>query len=339
MRSSIAILDDQRKKLASSSIPEFMKAWDESLQEQGYSKSTRYNYSHGGGVFASWAGVSSASDLAKITPQDVISFCNRPVDLSMGTKSLHKACVREMFAFAESTGIVPTNPVRSVRRINIKSIPEDKRETARRRPWSDDQFNAWIEFLHRQRLSYEAKATPRSSDERMMRYISDIEFMTVLCYEEGLRISDASSIKWDAFMTRPGFIRLHMHKTGKPVVVPIAPRVWAYLSKRSMDDPVYLFPAEVGNGMRKTSWCHVALMQKLITKFRSEDESRAGLVIHGMRHSFVSRLVNLARNEHRPPADGRPWQMSEEDALSVAQKCVGHASPNTTMIYCHEEDE
>ena len=149
----------------------------------------------------------------------------------------------------------------------------------------------------------------------------------------GQRLSDIANLRWEnvELAASVPHLRLTQRKTRKGVVVPLAPRLSAWLLARSTpDDPrAFLFPSLAGRGTggdyglssRFSAIMVKAGFAKDLARGADGGRKLAALSFHSLRHTFNSIMAN------------------EGVASEIRQKLTGHASEEVHRRYTHHDLE
>ncbi len=152
-------------------------------------------------------------------------------------------------------------------------------------------------------------------------------------YYTGLRLTDITRLLWESLDMDAGLLKLKTAKTGKAVVIPIAPELAAWLASQPRGiakAPVFPSLAGMaGPGRNGLSSQFKRIMERAGIKgkvIRQREENSAGrtrssLSFHSLRHSFNSALANAG--------------VSQE----TRQKLTGHSSAAMNAKYTHHEVE
>ena len=150
-------------------------------------------------------------------------------------------------------------------------------------------------------------------------------------YFTGLRLSDITELRWESIDLKTGLLKLKTGKTGKAVIIPLAPELADWLR----DQPrgiakAPVFPelaGQAGPGRNGLSMQFKGIMAGAKIKGRTlrtgegKGRTRSSLSFHSLRHSFNSALANAGV------------------AQEVRQKLTGHASAAMNDRYTHTEVE
>ncbi|XHR27369.1 MAG: tyrosine-type recombinase/integrase [Chthoniobacteraceae bacterium] len=150
-------------------------------------------------------------------------------------------------------------------------------------------------------------------------------------YYTGLRLGDIIGLRWEAIDLGTGLLKVRTAKTGKTVVIPLAPELaeWFKAQPRAIGKaPV--FPSLIGqagpgrNGLSmqfkrlmETSGIHGRVTRE--RREHSAGRTRSSLSFHSLRHSFNSALANAGV------------------AQELRQRLTGHASAAMNDRYTHHE--
>ena len=152
-------------------------------------------------------------------------------------------------------------------------------------------------------------------------------------YFTGLRLGYITELEWRAVDLGAGLLTVKTRKTGKTVVIPLAPELaeWLRSQPRGIGKaPVFKsMHGKRGTGRNGLSMQFKRIMDRAKIKgrvLRSSQEGSAGrntssLSFHSLRHSFNSALANAGV------------------AQETRQKLTGHASAAMNAKYTHHEVE
>ncbi len=149
-------------------------------------------------------------------------------------------------------------------------------------------------------------------------------------YFTGLRLGDITELEWQAVDLAAGLLRVKTNKTGKTVVIPLAPELADWLGSQHPRGigkaPVFKsIHGQRGTGRNGLSMQFKLLMEKAKIKGRilrtgkGQGRNTSSLSFHSLRHSFNSALANAG--------------VSQE----LRQKLTGHASAKMNDRYTHTE--
>ena len=236
--------------------------------------------------------------LAHVTPKDIRAY--RDAELAAGksprTANLSVKIVSAVFNSALRQGYIATNPCTALER-----LPE---KTAERSTFTSKQVAKLV-----------------SSAE------GDWRNLILAGYYTGARLSDLSSLRWNAIDLKTGLIAFTASKTKKPVTIPLHTELEQHLLKTPGVGGAFVFPSLAGKGTGGKlglSGQFAAIMARAgiegkITRHTAQGRANSSLSFHSLRHSFNSALANAG--------------VSQE----IRQKLTGHASAETNRIYTHLE--
>ena len=150
-------------------------------------------------------------------------------------------------------------------------------------------------------------------------------------YFTGLRLGDITGLQWQSIELGSGLLKVKTGKTGKTVVIPLAPELAEWLRAQPTGiGKAPVFPSLAGlsgPGRNGLSMQFKRLMERAKIKGKvlrerkkkSAGRTRSSLSFHSLRHSFNSALANAG--------------VSQE----VRQKLTGHASATMNARYTHHE--
>jgi integrase len=210
--------------------------------------------------------------------------------------------LRGLFNSARRAGIIAVNPTEAIES-PIRTAPPESRL-----PFTDKQIKALLA-------------------------VADVEWrgLVLLGFHAGLRLSDASDLRWDNLDTEKRRLTFAARKTGGKNVLCLHRDIVTYLADEAVtsDDPAApLFPSLCGVGTSGTnglSMAFASLMDKagievpLGVKKTDKGRQFKKLSFHSLRHSFVSRLANAEINS------------------DIRKKFVGHSSDRVHDGYTHLE--
>lgn len=150
-------------------------------------------------------------------------------------------------------------------------------------------------------------------------------------YFTGLRLGDITELEWRAVDLDKGLLTVKTRKTGKTVIVPLAPELadWLRSQPRGIGKaPVFKSMHGMrGTGRNGLSMQFKGIMERAKVKGRvlrtgeGKGRNTSSLSFHSLRHSFNSALANAGV------------------AQEVRQKLTGHASTAMNDRYTHHEVE
>jgi len=161
----------------------------------------------------------------------------------------------------------------------------------------------------------------------------DLRLMLAIGIYTGLRLGDASTLRWGEVDLLRGIIRRIPNKTGrknpKPVIIPIHPALRAMLGETPKADRKGDVLPRIASDYRRHSSYVTDRVQALFDdckiqttrKIEGRHQSQVEVGFHSLRHSFVSMC-----SENKVP-------------LSVVQGMIGHSNPSMTRHYDHAEHE
>ena len=147
----------------------------------------------------------------------------------------------------------------------------------------------------------------------------------------GLRLSDITEMRWESIDLNAGLLKVKTRKTGKTVIIPLAPEFadWLRSQPRGIAKaPVFPeLAGQAGPGRNGLSMQFKRIMERAKIKGRvlrsgkGEGRNTSSLSFHSLRHSFNSALATAGV------------------AQEIRQKLTGHASAEMNARYTHTEIE
>jgi integrase len=283
--------------LRSETVRSFFAAW--LATKQGSIKPAVYRLYAGVTTrFLEFLGPRADQTLAGVTPRDIAAWRTKRLaqeGVSSGTYLLDAKILRSVFAQARREGLLLHSPAEAV-------------ELPINRPLAREVFTL--------------------EEIRALLSVASPEWQTLiyLGYYLGARLSDAKLLRWNCVDLAAGQIRYVQAKTGRAVIVPIHPDLYAHLlAIAGHDNPdAYLCPTLArrrndGHGLSAQfgRLMKVAGIDSLSVQTARRSFSRKSF--HSLRHSFSSHLANAGVS------------------ADLCMKLVGHAAMQTHVRYTHLE--
>ena len=138
-------------------------------------------------------------------------------------------------------------------------------------------------------------------------YYVDAADMVEVLVDTGMRLSELLRLKYEDVNFTCNLISIWVNKGDKPRSIPMTRRVRAILEERQHIDGMKPFTLSVDEAERAWQWMRAEMGLKRDSEF----------VIHALRHTCASRLVNAGIN------------------LYVVKEWLGHSSIQITERYAH----
>lgn len=294
------------RRIEPNPVREFCETWLARMRSTRAEK-TALRYQKPVADFLAFLGDRAGHDIRSISTADLQKFIDFEASAgkSATTVALNAKVLRAVFNTAVRAGAVERNPA------GMLEVPEAVHEE--RLPFTEGELNA---------LLMAAKGT-------------DWETAILLGAFAGLRIGDATMLKWSAVDLAKGLLRFLPQKTARKkreLVVPMHPLLRRHLDELASRDEAqkseYLCPSLAG--------CEVGGRAGLSSAFTREVMEPAGVdagkgeasgrghrmpkkSFHSLRHFFVSGMANAGV------------------AADVRQKLAGHSDEKQTARYTHLE--
>jgi len=170
----------------------------------------------------------------------------------------------------------------------------------------------------------------RAEVARLFEVVRELRFRTLfrLIYACGLRIGEAVKLEVQD-LREPGRVHIREAKGNKERYVPLAPAMLAELRAwwKTHRHPRWIFPG-VGRGWREkpeqverlghaVEPMGVGSVQHCLRLARAQAQLPAGTVVHTLRHSYATHLLDEGVN------------------IRLISAYLGHSSLETTLIYAH----
>jgi integrase/recombinase XerD len=141
-------------------------------------------------------------------------------------------------------------------------------------------------------------------------------------YACGLRIQEGVHLQVKDIDAERGVIHIRNGKGGKDRYVPLPPPILKLLRRYWMTHrhPVWIFPSHwgaKGHPAQATKPMTVRGVQRAFQFALQESGIQKEATVHSLRHSYATHLLEAGVN------------------LRVIQAYLGHASPNSTVVYTH----
>lgn len=134
----------------------------------------------------------------------------------------------------------------------------------------------------------------------------DLQYLVWFLLDTGLRVGEAKSLKWPE--VRKDAVEVIDSKNGTDRVVPFTRRVKLVMDKMSREKPEPFSGMDYDRDIRRP-WGH--------TRAAMGRQDDPNFVLHGLRHTFCSRLVRKGVS------------------LQVVKELAGHKDIQTTLRYAH----
>lgn len=163
----------------------------------------------------------------------------------------------------------------------------------------------------------------RGGGTRVRRQMLDAYHMTILMLDTGARISEATTVTWEAINWETQEIELYRVKTNTLSNLPITPRLMEVLRERReiTEGSVYVFPSVDPSSSiphASTKWASIPHAMDRAGLNADHLVKRYGrCTVHTLRHTFITRLAERGLD---------PWTL---------QDAAGHQNINTTLRYVH----
>jgi integrase len=238
-------------------------------------------------------------NLRQVLPRDVLRFREEEVQKGKhpGTCNDELGIVRSAFTAARKQGLLTHNPAEAVERLRNDS------ETSRRAFTLE-----------------EIRALLRAAD-------GDWYGATLLALYTGMRLHDATSLRWEGVDMDGRWISFRASKTRKRVKVPMHDALHGWLKRQIRGiNKASLFPELEGKSTSVLSREFAKVMERAdvhgeIVHDRRGESGRlvSSLGFHSLRHAYASLMANRG--------------VAEE----VRMKLAGHSSADTHQAYTHHE--
>jgi len=268
---------------------------------------TAVRYSKPVGDFLEFLGKRAENDIRSITNKDVQAFIDAEAAAGKSSKtcSIGAKVLRSAFNVALRAGAIERNPAGM---IDVAEVVSEERE-----PFTSGELEALL-----------------AASEG-----TDWHTAVLLGALAGLRLGDATNLKWDAvdFSTKTlRFVPEKTRRKKKVLVIPMHPRLFKHLDKLASTDEAqvspYLCPALAERPVSARSGTSAEFIVEVMgkagidtnrTEKRSGGHRVARKSFHSLRHFFVSGMANAGV------------------AADVRRKLAGHADEEQTARYSHLE--
>ncbi len=292
-------------ELLFSSVEEWFRDWLKNKTASA-ARATMDAYRGAVNAFLAHMGARKGVSLELLTPRDFIGFRDALVRAkkSPQTANSYVKMLRIPLNLARKHGIISSNPAEAVDLLASDAIE--------RKTFTPAQVAQLV-------------AAADAAGERD--WSGAIQFG----YYTGQRLSDIANLRWENLELAATFphLRLKQRKTSRPVTIPLAPALVAWLlALPASDDPAaFLFPTLAGRGTGGDyglSARFAGIMKKAgivaeLARGGAGGRKLAGLSFHCLRHTFSSIMAN------------------EGVSSDVRQKLTGHASAEVHQRYTHHE--
>jgi integrase len=257
--------------------------------------------------FLQFLGSRADEDINRITNADILKFrSDLSQKISTKTTNHNIKGLRMLFKAAREEQLINENPAESVKTLKILKKVE-------RRPFTMDEVRSLLKH---------------ADDE----WRSMIRFALYT----GQRLADIATLRWENVDMRAKEIRLSTRKTGKALVLPIAPPLWDFLKDRAEDSsphlPVHPNAAAIISKKEKSGQLSnqfsrimaLAGLRAKPTKSKKQEGKGRDALRHTERlsfHCFRHTAVTLLKEAGVPAA--------------VVMELVGHDSEQMSAHYTH----
>lgn len=225
----------------------------------------------------------------------------------------------------------------------VKTLGKDKHITAKtKNSYIGELVTAWKLFMRHDKAkcnpwpivrfprNREEESTGRAfTDDEISRLMiaarnagHDWQTATIIGLYTGLRLGDATALKWSDIDFKEGVIRYRPLKTRKhniTVCIPLHPVLAKWLGEHR-NNSEYVTPGRIGRaGKAGFKDGDKTFSQLLAEAGINKNEGNIKLSFHCFRHTFVSRLAEAGI------------------APDVRMRLVGHTSPENHAIYTHDD--
>jgi integrase len=294
------------RRLEPTPAREFFKTWLERMKVTR-SANTAERYRKPVDDFLSHLGERAALDIRSIAVADVQAFIDAEAEAgkSSQTCALNAKVLRAAFNTAMRAGAIEKNPAGM---LDVAEVVSEERE-----PFTASELEALL-------------AAARGTDW---------ETATLLGALAGLRLGDATNLKWEAVDLAGGMLRFVPQKTRrkkKQLVIPLHPRLHKHLDALASTDAAqlspHLCPSLAGRAVSGRAGISAAFITEVMDKAgidtnRTERLGKGHRVsrksFHSLRHFFVSGMANAGVS------------------ADVRRKLAGHSDEKQTARYSHLE--
>lgn len=244
----------------------------------------------------------AGASVASLSPGDIVAFRDRLREEGRSASTCNNVVKRILgvpFEAARKLGFIPANPVAAV------DLLRDRWAKSGREPFTDAEVARLIETAQ-----------------------GDWRGAIILGVTSGLRLGDATRLRWESVDLEAGLLRLETEKTSEVVVLPLhgAFATWLFARTRGIGRaPVFpeLAAQRLAGGRGLSAQFRklmkaAGVVERVVER---EGKGRTGHSkgFHALRHSFISSLANAG-----VPQD-------------VRQKLAGHSSVAIHGKYTHHE--
>ena len=234
-------------------------------------------------------------------------YVNDPSTVSVSTRRLRLAAIKNFCNFLDAKKWVPRDPSRLVK-VRMKKLSHEQKEVKPAEPFTHTEYKHVVS-------SFSSLALHGSEHKRKRAFFW--LYAVNLSYWTGLRFGDVVCLEWSCFSNNE--LIVWTDKKDKRVALPLEHELLGagQLFEVMLTIPAYhhqfVFPEEreIYNDYRKQHLFPTDFGRKM-KRFGLADKS-----FHGLRHSFVTRLAQAG------------------ESLESIGKLVGHSSTKTTNIYNH----
>jgi integrase len=272
-----------------------------------------------------------------LQPHMVLAHRAREIAAGSGreTQNHRLRALKAMFGWAVACGMIAANPIANVKRLPVS----EKHVRHKRRALSDAEIERFLEAAEEDDRAMQAylsaaktiasgtKGTRWSKHARRERIPQAVFFKTLV--QTGCRYGETVRIAWADvdFQTRTLTLRGENTKAGRTRVLPLRSTLaFELMALKQMHERILgvpgprVFLTPEGAQMSSSSRNALRVMYRILARASIARRNEAGEVvdIHGLRHSFASRLAR--RNV----------------SMAHAQRLLGHADiAMTAKVYTH----
>lgn len=284
--------------LVSLSIRDFVKQWL-STKKHETADSTLSFYKMATQKFLTWLGERADHEIGSVTREDVLAFRNQEAGtLAPKTVNHDLKCLRMVFKAAKRDGLLSEDPTEFVDTVR-------QRDEGKRRPFSIAELKRVLE-------------------------VCDEEWKSMVMFGlyTGQRLSDVAALTWQNLDTKRWEIRLTTRKTGKVLILPLAPPLRQHIETLEAGDnpsaPIHPEAFETLHRQRKSGGLSnqfadilaaAGLREKKAHRKSESPREVSALSFHSLRATATTLLHEL----------GIP--------AAVAQAFIGHDSEEIHKVY------
>ncbi len=143
-----------------------------------------------------------------------------------------------------------------------------------------------------------------------------------LMLNNGLRVAEATSLKWNDLDLQTGKLHLKQGKNSKDRILWIGSATLDLLQgwrdrqqQKTEKAPAYVFTTREGKAISPR------YVQQMVKRYTTRADINKQVTPHTLRHTFATDLLRETKN------------------IRLVQKALGHSSLSTTQIYTHIVDE